>query len=894
MADKTSNGASGRSDLDPFAELTRIMGFDPRLPVEESAPSALLEQAASERPTEAAKENFSVEDSISAAELNAEDFGIDLEQELLGALSDEDAADAGGDGGSTSRIVETTASMEATDDDPTVDAPELDMQEIEDEISKHVDAFMEADRADDIKVAAEALTPWTALVDPETSAVDDRAEAIPAQDLSEFDIEKSLEEAFATSNENSDEANERQSVADPDWEPAPFLVSKLSGADTRADAMMADVDMDFGDEAAVGPESDGTASAQPDAAELEAEYNALLGNNSTVPMAAHAGSLSVHRSNDAEQRAASIVAGTWRKSATHEPEPDDEAVAVAVQDNSAAEASMPEGWHLAADSPAVISASKAELGHEQNEVAPETLDAELFDALAEAAAEVDPSEPQVAAVAKPEPTPQDPFAALAAMAAKYQTGPQESTWRETASRYETPRAAAQEPVQPTYARPVAPTIASRPVAPEIETVDVQDDAVALADDLNLPDIAYDEAPARRYDDLDAEFNNLLSEMSSGERREPAAPAYAPIHRQPAYVEQRTPPQPQRTVQAAAPAPARYEEDPYDAVSDRDFEDAMAAFEADAEDDEVLGAPTAPMVERRPRRGLYIAAIVGGLALIGGIGAVAMSFGGSNDASEIALVKADGKPIKVRPENPGGSTVPNQDSSVYDSVSRSGSTEAPTQERLVNTAEEPLDLPVPNDEEVVDDVASIAKGEDRVEQVDEPDALANQETIAVAPRKVRTMVVKSDGTLVPREEPAAEVETELETAPATAPSLAASEEEPGTEQITTGATKPSVTPAQAEQEVAALAQPEKPVAPATGAWSVQVSSQPSEDGANQSLKSISRKYAGVIGDRGGNVVKAEVDGKGTMWRVRIPAGSRDDAISLCSDLKAAGGSCFVTK
>jgi hypothetical protein len=34
MADKTSNGVSGRSDLDPFAELTRIMGFDPRVPVE--------------------------------------------------------------------------------------------------------------------------------------------------------------------------------------------------------------------------------------------------------------------------------------------------------------------------------------------------------------------------------------------------------------------------------------------------------------------------------------------------------------------------------------------------------------------------------------------------------------------------------------------------------------------------------------------------------------------------------------------------------------------------------------------------------------------------------------------------------------------------------------------
>ena len=444
------------------------------------------------------------------------------------------------------------------------------------------------------------------------------------------------------------------------------------------------------------------------------------------------------KSDQAEQRAASIVAGTWRKPAdTLSASVDD--IAERIHDEMTAEAPDSGEWDVASEE----ALAAAEMSVEETDES---------DVPADMTAEPDQPEPQAAAVAKPEPAPEDPFAALAAMAAKYQSGPQENTWRETASRYETPRPIVQEAAQPAHARPLAPAMAQRPAAPEIETVDVQDHAVALADDLHLPDVAYDEPQARRYDDLDAEFNNLLNEMSSGERREPAPAAYAPIHRQPAYVEQRPAPQPQRPV-AAAPAPVRYEEDPYEAVSDSDFEEAMAAFEADADDDQALGAPMAPMAERRPRRGLYIAAIVGGLALIGGIGAVAMSFGGINDASEIALVKADGKPFKVRPATPGGTTMPDRDSTVYDTVSRAGSsTEAPTQEQLVNTAEEPLDLPVPNDEETIDDVASIAKGEDRVEQVDEPDTLASQETIAVAPRKVRTMVVKSDGTLVPREEP----------------------------------------------------------------------------------------------------------------------------------------------
>ncbi|MGO4839278.1 SPOR domain-containing protein, partial [Rhizobiaceae sp. 2RAB30] len=35
-------------------------------------------------------------------------------------------------------------------------------------------------------------------------------------------------------------------------------------------------------------------------------------------------------------------------------------------------------------------------------------------------------------------------------------------------------------------------------------------------------------------------------------------------------------------------------------------------------------------------------------------------------------------------------------------------------------------------------------------------------------------------------------------------------------------------------------------------------------------------------------------KGTFWRVRIPAGNRNEAISLCESYKSAGGNCFVSK
>ena len=158
----------------------------------------------------------------------------------------------------------------------------------------------------------------------------------------------------------------------------------------------------------------------------------------------------------------------------------------------------------------------------------------------------------------------------------------------------------------------------------------------------------------------------------------------------------------------------------------------------------------PAVLQRPRA-LLIAGIVGGVALIGALGAFALSFGGDAGSDTPALVKADDGPIKVKPENTGGSVVPNQESKVYDTVAGEGTVNDPQQEKLVTTAEEPMDVAPPA---VVEDEAATASGksEDRIEQiVQDVENVPDSEIVAVTPRKVRTMVVKPDGTLVPRED-----------------------------------------------------------------------------------------------------------------------------------------------
>src|SRR5690606_9033005 len=166
----------------------------------------------------------------------------------------------------------------------------------------------------------------------------------------------------------------------------------------------------------------------------------------------------------------------------------------------------------------------------------------------------------------------------------------------------------------------------------------------------------------------------------------------------------------------------------------------------------------PAARAQPRnRNLMIAAVVAGVAVVGGIGVFAMSlFGGGSD--EPAIVRAGDDPMKVRPENPGGTTVPNQDNEVYQRVTGGASDTAPEQERLISTAEEPVDIdagaeqqaalpsamgevaeePATAGSEPAADEQNVAaaapKADDRIEPVAEAEGVgATEDVLAVAPR-----------------------------------------------------------------------------------------------------------------------------------------------------------------
>ena len=381
-----------------------------------------------------------------------------------------------------------------------------------------------------------------------------------------------------------------------------------------------------------------------------------------------------------------------------------------------------------------------------------------------------------------------------------------------------------------------------------------------------------------------------------------------------------------------------------------------------------GRPTA-------RRGMLLAASVAAVALLVGGGVYAwMSLdGGIAGSGEPRVILADKEPVKVVPEEKGGKTVPNQDKAVYDRVA--GDTNAsPQQDRLVTTTEEPVDVvqrtltpeTLPFDGLEEDDTPATAEDDNRLlPGVDEPaTAEADDGRSLVSPRKVKTMIVKPDGTLVTREETVGAPETDLAAAATATTGGAASGEAVATideaanlpaeadaslrtEQAeaeprsalaevadaevedtapvrvvrTTAVTKtdgnapvPGTRPVdqpvnvvgtvtengnvrgdaeatttgtttQTQQQVAAVA---------PGSYVVQIASLPSEAEAQKSYNTLSAKFASVIGGRGVDIKKAEIPNKGTYYRVRIPAGSREEANSLCSRYKSAGGSCLVTR
>lgn len=829
MADNNNPNRDNHASVaedDPFAELARIMGQGSR----DEAPAE--DQAADEVQAEQA----APEPAETPQPEDADPFAVDLEQELLGDLNEVDSAYSAG-------------------------SPEEDY----------------AARGDEPDYAADDASREAASAEP--------AYEEPAYPEQTYDEPSADEPAYG---EPAAEEPAYHAQQDPAYEPEG---DHTANADVASeDAMLADVDMDFGDlDAPASAEDESYAGGEiadtwgnPEPAPAEATDDAAAGEatDATDPMTLE---------DELELLLASGGGAQQSQEAANAPSHEGPQSTIFTRANFAGD----RGDHA--------TNARHEEAYGQSDYADE--DAGYTDRTDDTVSYADEQHEEQAAEA-------DPFAALATFGAA--THAADTGANETAA-------------------------TSAPV--DVDTVDVPETAQVFEDDLDLPEVPVEEPAPALSDDFDSDFSYAFPDprqdmeadaaRAAPEAAAPVEPAFAADDDDRFFAE----------ALGAGAGRAGYDyddadalaEDPFSAEIDREFDAALAGSDGLAEE---------PAEEpARRNNGFMIAAAVIGVALIGGIGAFALSFGGGDTTDTPVLVEADSDPTKVRPENPGGaSDVPNQDSVAYEAAAGAGDDQPPQQESLVTTTEEPVNIASRTVETTtlpgVDDAAGgdgmSGKSEDRLAAPESEAApqLAD-EVVAVQPRRVRTMIVRPDGTLVPREDPApaetaeaapaaAQPETVAE-APAdagadTTETTAATTETDQTEVAAAPAdpvtpnvvsvvpTRPATqTAPQQPQQVAQApaATRTEPAAPAPTAtasseWSMQIASQPTAEGAQQTYQDLARRYGSLLGGRGVNIVRAEIPGKGTYYRVRIPTSSRNDGISLCERYKAAGGSCFVSR
>lgn len=293
----------------------------------------------------------------------------------------------------------------------------------------------------------------------------------------------------------------------------------------------------------------------------------------------------------------------------------------------------------------------------------------------------------------------------------------------------------------------------------------------------------------------------------------------------------------------------------------------------------------------------IAGVVIGVAAVAGIGwylwnSGALGGGGSGNGVP-QLVKADPDPYKVKPENPGGMQVENQDKLVYDRVAKG---EAPPRvENLLPAPEEPKAPPKP-----VAPPPEIAKAESAP-----PVETAKAEPPPAEPAKPvepAKEVAKPDPA---KTEPTKTEPTKTEPTKTVAPAKADQDDlaslvaaATGGREAATGPinTKPGAAPAaEAPQTQVAAAPPAVSPAAMAGAFQIQLASARSEQGAMGEWSRIVGKNKDTLAGLTPNVARVDLGEKGVFFRLRAgPLKDKAAADSVCSALGAQNVGCIVVK
>jgi hypothetical protein len=239
------------------------------------------------------------------------------------------------------------------------------------------------------------------------------------------------------------------------------------------------------------------------------------------------------------------------------------------------------------------------------------------------------------------------------------------------------------------------------------------------------------------------------------------------------------------------------------------------------------------LRRRLRRRLALLAIAAGVALACAIGlwwTRALMTAGV-PPGEAPLLRADGRPTKVRPADPGGMTVPGIDRLIYEPEAARDRVE-----RLLPPPEEPLP----------------------------PEALPRA---APPPEPPPPVVAAPEPPPAPAAPPVA-----------TAPPIPAA----------------PPAPAAAPPPMAAAAPPRPPAKPAAGDVRVQLGAVRSEESAKAEGERLRRRHADLLGNLGVAVSRFQDPSRGTFFRIQAGPLESAAAERVCDELKKRKVGCIIVR
>lgn len=442
----------------------------------------------------------------------------------------------------------------------------------------------------------------------------------------------------------------------------------------------------------------------------------------------------------------------------------------------------------------------------------------------------------------------------------------------------------------------------------------------------------------------AELRGALDEFEALLRRsEPAQPRQHPSEAELAAREYQAPepdyyhePEPQAyhspaPVEGAPHAPRDLDEDAGHYAYAYGEPEAQAAHGQAFAHEPTFDSEEGPDLEpRRSRKGLWTAAALLGVAVIGVGAAMGLRSTGSSDSNGLPLViSADTGPTKVEPTNPGGTEIPNQNKQIYE---RSPSAQQGPS-KVVSSDEQPIDVQqaarsmpsrvvlagpgsaaVTGGEGTTSPLAQAPVAPTTIQGALEPVLTPVPAVPGLGePRRVRTVSIRPDGTpagvaasgggvanpaapLVTGSAPARAVQAPAPTAqpaePARRPEPAKVQERAATP---ANAPTPPVRVANAAPAAPANAAPATAaLRSGTGDFTVQLAAPGSEAEARATFSALQRKYPDQLRGQTPIVRKTDLAGGKTVFRLRVGPYSREDATTMCTQLQSAGGQCFISK